>query len=126
MAGRLSSARASSGNFAVDHGVASADARPVAGVASMVGIDALLALQAIEDPLAKRRKLVRRGTQLIDTLEQMKTDLLTGRISESSLNQLMALVQQAREKSDPELDALVDEIELRARVELAKNGRFPA
>ena len=117
---------ASAGGFVVDHGSPAIDSNPAAAVASTVGIEALLALQAVEDPLSRRRKTVRRGAQLIDTLERLRADLLVGTISEGNLNQLMALVQQAREKSEPDLDALVDEIELRARVELAKRGRFPA
>lgn len=87
-------------------------------------IGSLLALQAIEDPLLKKKKLVRRGTQLLETLEEIKADLLVGRVSEGRLNQLMALLSQARERSEPGLDALLDDIELRARVELAKRGRF--
>lgn len=87
-------------------------------------IGSLLALQAVEDPLVKKRKLVRRGTELLDTLEEIKADLLIGRVSEGRLNQLMALISQARERSDPRLDALLDDIELRARVELAKRGMF--
>jgi len=37
----------------------------------------------------------------------------------------MALVSQAREETDPKLTDLIDDIELRVRVELAKRGRFP-
>ena len=51
--------------------------------------------------------------------------MLVGRVSEGRLNQLMALIAQARERSEPGLDAALDDIELRARVELAKRGLFP-
>ena len=61
---------------------------------------------------------------MLDTLEEMKTDLLSGRVGEGRLNRLMALVTRAREQADPDLDALIDDIELRAKVELAKLGRF--
>jgi hypothetical protein len=123
---RTSTARASSTPFFISEGNAAVDSRPAAAVAPATSLDALLALQAVEDPLLRKRKLVRRGTQLLDTLEEMKTDLLAGRVSESRLNQLMAVLGQAREKSDPRLDALIDDIELRARVELAKRGLYPA
>ena len=122
---RSATARASSSPFFVNDGTAAADSRPAATVAPATSLDALLALQAVEDPLLKK-KLVRRGTQLLDTLEDMKADLLTGRVSESRLSQLMAVLGQARDKADPRLDALLDDIELRARVELAKRGLFPA
>jgi hypothetical protein len=99
-----------------------AAAQPTGPTAS---IDALLALQAVEDPLFARKKAIRRGTALLDTLEMIKADLLLGQVSEGRLNQLMVLVGQARERNLPELDGLLDDIELRARVELAKFGRYP-
>lgn len=95
-------------------------------VAHATGIDALLALQSVEDPLLAKRRAVRRGHSLLDALEAIKADLLLGRVSEGRLNQLMALIGQARERNLPELDPILDDIELRARVELAKFGRFPA
>jgi hypothetical protein len=99
-----------------------ANAEPVVGA---TGIDALLALQAAEDPLLGRKKVLRRGTSLLDILETMKADLLGGQVSEGRLNQLMAVVTSARERAYPGLDELLDDIELRARVELAKFGRYP-
>lgn len=126
LGGRTATARASSSPFYVSDGAAAAESRPAAAVAPATSLDALLALQAVEDPLLKKKKLVRRGVQLLDTLDEMKADLLSGRVSESRLNQLMAVLGQAREKADPRLDALLDDIELRARVELAKRGLFPA
>ncbi|HZY50119.1 MAG TPA: flagellar assembly protein FliX, partial [Devosia sp.] len=86
----------------------------------------LLALQAVDDPVLGRKKAIRRGTALLDTLEQIKADLLIGRVSEGRLNQLMVLIGQARDRNLPGLDGVLDDIELRARVELAKFGRYPA
>ena len=88
-------------------------------------IDALLALQGVDDATMGRKKQLRRGRSLLDVLDALKLDLLAGRASESRLNQLMALVGQARTISEPGLNALLDDIELRARVELAKRGLFP-
>lgn len=123
---RTATARSSSSPFFVGDGATAADSRPATTIAPATSLDALLALQAVEDPLLKKKKLVRRGTQLLDTLEDMQADLLSGRVSESRLNQLMAVLGRAREKADPRLDALLDDIELRARVELAKRGLYPA
>ncbi|MEO6396244.1 MAG: flagellar assembly protein FliX [Devosia sp.] len=100
----------------------------LAGVQSAVpssGIEALLALQSVGDPLLSKKKSIRRGNALLDTLESIKADLLLGRVSEGRLNQLMVLILSARERRDPALDGLLDDIELRARVELAKFGRYP-
>ncbi len=126
LGGRTATARSSASPFYVNDGSAAAESRPAATVAPATSLDALLALQAVEDPLLRKKKLVRRGTQLLDTLDEMKADLLSGRVSESRLNQLMAVLGQAREKADPRLEALLDDIELRARVELAKHGLYPA
>lgn len=123
---RTATARSSSSPFFVNDGATATENRAATALSPPTSLDALLALQAVEDPLLKKKKLVRRGTQLLDTLEDMKTDLLSGRVSESRLNQLMAVLGQVREKADPRLDALLDDIELRARVELAKRGLYPA
>jgi len=127
VAGR-GAARSSAGSasaFVIGDSAPATRAAATAPAAAAAGIDALLALQAVEDPLFRKKKAVRRGKALLDVLEDMKADLLLGRVSEGRLNQLLALIGQAREKSDPGLDALIDDIELRARVELAKLGRFP-
>lgn len=87
-------------------------------------IDALLALQAVEDPLVGKKKSIQRGHDLLDGLERIKTDLLVGRLSESRLDNMLNLVTKARQKNDPELDGIIDDIELRVRVELAKFNRF--
>ena len=90
------------------------------------GIDAILALQAVDEPLSGKRKAVRRGASLLDLLDDIKADLLIGRISAGRLDQMTAMLSEARERSLPGLDAVLDDIELRVRVELAKFGRFPA
>ncbi|WP_158541530.1 flagellar assembly protein FliX [Pelagibacterium lacus] len=90
------------------------------------GIDALLALQAVDDATTGRRKAVRRGNQLLDALEDMQTDLLLGRVGEGRLNRAVALLRQAKTATEPGLDALLADIELRVRVELAKLGQYPA
>lgn len=104
-------------------------AAPAAGggpVVPAAGIAALLALQSVDDAVSARRKAVRRGREMLEALDGVKTDLLAGRVSEGRLNQLLALVGEARERTLPGLDALIDDVELRARVELAKLGRFAA
>lgn len=118
--------RANSGGFFVSDEPQAARPASTQPAAAASGIDALLALQSIDDPLLGRKKAIRRGTALLDTLEQIKADVLIGQVSEGRLNQLMALIGQARERNLPGLDGVLDDIELRARVELAKFGRYPA
>ena len=117
--------RSGTGGFFIADEAGSAKVASAQPVAHSTGIDALLALQAADDPLLGRRKAIRRGNALLDTLEAIKADLLVGQVSEGRLNQLMVLIGQARQRNLPELDGVLDDIELRARVELAKFGRFP-
>lgn len=94
-------------------------------MAASAGIDALLALQSVDDATTGRRKAVRRANLLLDALEEIRADLLAGRVSEGRLNRAVALLTQAKAAIEPGLDALVADIELRVRVELAKLGRYP-
>lgn len=95
-----------------------------ASASPLGGIDALLALQEVEDPLAERRRSARHGRDLLDTLDQLKADLLAGRVATDRLERLAAQLSRRRPGSDPQLESLLDEIDLRARVELAKLGVY--
>ena len=100
-----------------------ATAAPVAGT---TGIDAILALQAVDGPLEGKKKALRRGRTLLDVLDEIKADLLVGQVSAERLDALSAMLSQVRERSEPALDAVLDDIDLRVRVELAKLGRYPS
>lgn len=106
-----------------DSGTA-AQAAPTGPVHSAAGIESILALQGVDDPRFAKKRAVRHGQSMLDALEDVKAELLTGAVGEGHLNRLMALVTRARQQADPDLEALIDDIELRARVELAKLGRF--
>ena len=89
--------------------------------ASLAAIDSLIALQEVPDLLAGRSKAARRGRDMLDLLEDIRDGLLLGGISSATLHRLLQLVNVKREEfADPGLSALLDDIELRARVELAK------
>lgn len=58
---------------------------------------------------------------MLDQLEEIRVGLLTGAIPRDRLEALDRLVQENRgQVVDPRLGEILDEIELRARVELAK------
>lgn len=96
------------------------------GTASLAGLDALLALQAVPAEKPNRQKTVRRGHDLLDVLDEMKLGLLGGPVGGEALERLATLVREGRseELDDPVLAGLMADIELRAMVELAKQGRF--
>lgn len=126
--GRSSAAaRSGSGVAFVPHDAEGpARAAGAAPAQAMTGIDSILALQAVEEPLTAKKKAVRRGSTLLDLLDEMKADLLLGKVSVEKLDAMAATLAQVRERSTPQLDSLLDDIELRVHVELAKYGRFPS
>jgi hypothetical protein len=104
--------------------VAPQDTKPLAqgaGAAGLSGVDALLALQGVVSPAGERAKAVRRGRDMLDMLDEIRRGMLEGVISEGTLRRLSGLVNVKREDFvDPGLSQLLDDIDLRARVELAK------
>lgn len=101
-------------------GSAAAPART--GMASGVGsLEALLALQDVEGPLERKRRAVGRASRILDVLDELKLSLLDGGLSEGSLTQLTQAVRTERAQTqDIRLEGVLDEIETRAAVELAK------
>ena len=100
----------------------------LAGATAIGDIASLLALQGLaveDDPRERRRKAVRYGLDLLDVLEGVKIDLLGGGVATDRLERIVEILGQRRPSGDARLDALVEDVELRARVELAKFGRYP-
>ena len=88
-------------------------------------IDALLALQGVEDPTERRKRSVARGRGALDVLDELKLGLLSGNLDASTVNRLRDAAANLKSSSgDPGLDAVLSEIELRVEVELAKAGQF--
>lgn len=105
---------------------ASAEPGKVDTPLAMNSIDALLAAQSVGDATDReaRRRMIRRSESILDKLEEIRHALLLGTITESQLNSLALLVRSHRDTiDDPRLAGLLDEIELRAEVELAKFSR---
>lgn len=92
----------------------------VAKAAPVASLDSLLALQEVEDRDARPFK---RGEETLDLLDDIRHGLLMGGIPVSKLKALTRLIENERgQVSDPALAAILDEIDLRAQVELAKYG----
>ena len=85
-------------------------------------VDALLAAQEVPtDADAAHGRARQRAATLLDRLEEIRDGLLFGAISKSRLQDLARMVKEKRETmADPRLGELLDEIELRVRIELAK------
>lgn len=83
----------------------------------------LLALQEAPDPTDGRSRGLAQGEEILDRLDRIRHDLLTGGISRENLHRLAGAARAQRATiRDPELLDILDQIELRAEVELAKYG----
>lgn len=92
-----------------------------AGVTGVASLDALIALQDVGGPLERRRRAVNRAGRILDVLDEVKVALLDGALPPAALDSLMRAVKEQREGTDdPKLEGVLDEIETRAAVELAK------
>jgi len=90
---------------------------------SIAQVDALLAIQGAEDPTqgASRKRMRHRAGQILDTLDGLRDSLLGGTLTVGHMIDVADVVASHREKvTDPELTGIMDEIDLRAQVELAK------
>lgn len=98
-----------------------AQAGPAAGVSALASVDALLALQDVGSPLDRRRRATSRAGRILDVLDEVKLALLEGELSADHLERLRRAVREQRDAvDDPALSSLLDEIETRAAVEMAK------
>jgi hypothetical protein len=93
----------------------------VSATQGVMGVEALLALQDVGSPTERKRRAVRRAGRMLDTLDALKIALLEGEISGADLDRLRRAIRDERDNTDdPALEAVLDEIELRAAVEVAK------
>ncbi len=93
----------------------------VGGPPPVAPVDAILSIQEVPDATERRRRLIARGAGILDRLDEIQLGLLAGGIPRRVLEALTREVSQERGSTDdPRLLATLDEIDLRARVELAK------
>jgi hypothetical protein len=121
------STAASGGDFAKALGESHAgQGQQVSMSLSVSSLSVVLAVQETPDAARGRAKQRARdrGMKMLDFLEEIRIGLLMGVIPKERLEQLAQIVRAKREQiDDPKLTAILDEIELRAAVELAKLSR---
>ena len=93
----------------------------VAGPGPIAALDSILMLQGMDDSTEGRSKGAAHGEQLLNLLDAVRDGLLAGNIPRATLNRLATAVTRRHEAfADPKLQDVLDQIELRAHVELAK------
>jgi hypothetical protein len=118
--------RTGSSGFSLPDLTATTENRATTAPKATANIDALLALQGVEEDLVERRKRsVKRGRGALDVLDDLKIGLLAGNFDPSTVARLRAAAADLKSSSgDVGLDAVLSEIELRVEVELAKAGQY--
>lgn len=116
--------KTSSSGFSLPDSAPASDTRPTVAPRAANSLDALLAMQGVEDPIERRKRSVKRGRGALDVLDELKIGLLTGSINPAMVTRLRTAAADLKESSgDSGLDAVLSEIELRVEVELAKAGQ---
>lgn len=117
--------KAASGASNVD-GAQGAGALESSAVDGVEGVDAILAMQEAGDGGQERaRKQAKAyGDELLDRLAELQNGLLIGAIPKEQLVEIAHKIRSERKRvDDKRLNDILDEIELRAEVEIAKYTR---
>ena len=115
--------RAGSGTFSVSEEEAPRGPAATTALRTVSSVDALLALQGLEDPAERRKRAVKQGRNALDVLDALKLGVLDGSLDQSTIGRLKSAAEGLKQASgDSGLDAVLGEIELRVEVELAKAG----
>lgn len=99
------------------------DDNAVSGTTQIATANAIFAAQVVDEDEEKerRKKQLGRGKSLLEKLEEIRNGLLRGYISKDTLIEISRFVKEKKfEAEDEVLNEIIDEIELRVEVELAK------
>jgi Class II flagellar assembly regulator len=115
--------KAAGGTFSVGGQEPPRNAAPSSGLRAIATVDALIALQGVEDFKERKKRAVVKGRHALDVLDQLKLGVLDGSVDQGMLARLKVAADGLNEGSgDAGLDAVLGEIDLRVAVELAKAG----
>lgn len=99
-------------------------AQGVTGAAAVHSVGSVLALQEVDDAAARASRGKMRAQEMIDIMEDIRHGMLAGALPTQKLVDLARVVQSRKvQVDDPKLASILDEIDLRAQVELAKLQR---
>lgn len=115
----------SGAKFSLDSDAVETAASSGTSSSSPIGsIEALVALQGVDDRLPKGKKqALAKAEELLEKLEILRDGLLTGSLSADKLKELQGTLSGYKvEGADPQLAEIIKDIEVRAAVELAKFG----
>jgi Class II flagellar assembly regulator len=115
--------RSAGGSFSVSEQDMPRNFTAAASLRAISTVDALIALQGVDDPTERKKRAVARGRGALDVLDKLKLALLDGSVDGGTLARLKVAAEGLTEATgDPGLDSVLGEIDLRVAVELAKAG----
>ncbi|MFZ0094224.1 MAG: flagellar assembly protein FliX [Pseudolabrys sp.] len=115
--------RTGGGSFTVSEQEAPRNTVTAGSLRAISTVDALIALQGVEDPTERKKRAVAKGRNALDVLDTLKLGLLDGSVDQSTLARLKVASEGLADRSgDVGLDLVLGEIDLRVAVELAKAG----
>ena len=83
-------------------------------------LSAMLSVQEVGEEPERKRRAVAYGNTALDALEELRHGLLTGTLPVHILYNITSILERYEQVNDPGLAALINDIHLRASVELAK------
>ena len=122
-AGKSAKAGKANGAFGAMVADAAESAAPAAATQSIAKVDALLAVQGVETATERgaKSRMRDRGEKVLRQLGHLRLAILTGNLTLGQVIDVADVVASHRENvDDPEMTAILDEIDLRAQIEIAK------
>lgn len=95
----------------------------VSGVSGVSAVGALIGIQEVDDATQRASKGKKRAMLMLEQLDEVRLGLLGGMLSKDQLMRLAQTIKSEKAQvDDPHLAQILDDIDLRAQVELAKYG----
>ena len=115
--------RSAGGSFSIGEQEQPRNAAAAGSLRSISTVDALIALQGVENTTERKKRAVVKGRNALDVLDTLKLSLLDGSVDRPTLARLQVAAEGLTDETgDPGLDTVLSEIDLRVAVELAKAG----
>ena len=111
------------GTFGAMVAGAAKETSAAAATQSIAKVDALLAVQGLESATERKakRQMRERADKILRQMDHLRLGLLTNNLTLGQVVDIADVVASHREKiSDPKMSAVLDEIDLRAQIEIAK------
>lgn len=97
------------------------DVEQQAPLSSVDSIDTILSLQGTDPEKRKKQTIVKSAEKLIHELDQLRKSILANNVSLSDIKRIQTRLSEIEDTvNDPKLMDIVNDIKLRAEVELAK------